>query len=279
MKPKPLQNNRLGRPGAGKAVLSTLARKATGGIITVGEAAPLLGVSRREASLRLAALARRGWLMRVHRGFYYVLPLESGAGEAVVAPDPWVLALRLFAPCYVGGWSAAEHWGLTEQLFRSTFVVTSANIRQRSVRTLGTEFRLVRVRTEHLTGISSVWRGAVRVPTSDRERTIADALIDPAWLGGIRHLADIFRTYAAEKKSDFPKILEHLERASRAGAIKRLGYLTETLLPEESDLVKSAHARRSTGIIRLDPSVKGRGRLSKRWGLWINVSLPRINET
>jgi len=279
MKYNSLRNKPLEGTGSAKATLSTLARKAVGGIVTIDEAAPLLGVSRRAASLRLAALARRGWLKRVHRGFYYVLPLESGAEEAVVAPDPWVLAFRLYSPCYIGGWSAAEHWGQTEQLFRSTFVVTNANIRKRSVRTLGTEFHLVRVRTERPTGIVSVWHGAVRVPTSDRERTIADALIDPGWLGGVRHLVDVLLAYVAERKTDFPKILEHLERAGRASAIKRLGFLAETLLPEESVLIISAHARRSTGVIRLDPSVKDKGRLSKRWGLWINVSLPHPNDS
>jgi predicted transcriptional regulator of viral defense system len=191
-----------------------------------------------------------------------------------VAPDPWVLALRLFSPCYIGGWSAAEHWGLTEQLFRSTFVVTSANIRARSAQILGTEFHLVRVRAERLVNTTAVWRGVLRVPTSDRERTIADALVDPTWIGGIRHLVDILYTYAEDQKKDFPKILAYLERTGRASGIKRFGFLMEKQFPTEVSLIRATHARRSTGIIRLDPSIKSRGKLSKHWGLWINVSLP-----
>ena len=31
--------------------------------------------------------------------------------------DPLVIAEKLFSPCYVGGWSAAEYWGITEQIF------------------------------------------------------------------------------------------------------------------------------------------------------------------
>jgi predicted transcriptional regulator of viral defense system len=274
MKRKAMAHKAISERPTPRDTLSKLSRHVVGGVVTIDEAASLLAVSRRDASLRLAALARRGWLARLYRGTYYVLPLESGPAETAVAADPWVLALRLFSPCYVGGWSAAEHWGLTEQLFRSTFVVTGANIRKRSVRILGSEFQLVRVLPEQLSGIASVWRGAVRVPTSDPERTIADALIDPTWIGGVRHLVDIILTSAADRKATFPKILAHLERTGRAAGIKRLGFLLESLFPAETDMISMAHARRSSGIIRLDPSVQGKGRLSKRWGLWVNVSLP-----
>jgi predicted transcriptional regulator of viral defense system len=278
MATKRLKDNELSREPSVKAVLSKLSRKAVGGVVTVHEAASLLGLERRAASARLAALARRGWLTRVRRGFYYVLPLESG-NEPAVAPDPWVLAFRLFEPCYIGGWSAAEHWGLTEQLFRSTFVVTSANIRERSQTFLRAEFHLVRVRQERLLKNSTVWRGDVRVPIADRERTIADALVDPTWIGGIRHLIDILHSYVTEPKKDFPKIIHTLDHIGHASGIKRLGFLAETLFPEESWLIEAAHARRSTGVIRLDPSIKSKGRLSKRWGLWINVSIPLHNNT
>lgn len=273
------RNNGLGGSAALKTILSKLSRRAVGGIVSIVEAASVLGVDRKAASARLAAIARRGWLTRVRRGFYYVLPLESNANEPAVAPDPWVLASRLFSPCYIGGWSAAEHWGLTEQLFRSTFVVTSANIRKRSAQLLGAEFHLVRIPPERLVSTTTVWRGAVRVPTSDRERTIADALVDPSWIGGVRHLVDILHTYGEDPKRDYPKILAHLERAGRASGSKRLGFLMETLFPTEGSLIREIHARRSTGIIRLDPSIKRRGQLSKRWGLWINVSLPLSEPT
>ncbi len=257
-----------------KPILSKLARHAVGGVVSVDDSASLLGLSRKEASARLAALARQGWLTRVRRGLYFIRPLESGAEEPAVAPDPWVLATRLFGPCYIGGWSAAEHWGLTEQLFRSTFVVTAANVRNRSPRALGAEFHLVRVRPERLVGTTTVWRDAVRVATSDPERTIADALIDPVWIGGMRHLVDVLHAYNLDHKGGLQKIFDHLERIGRASGIKRLGFLVEKLFPGETALIEAAHARRSAGLIRLDPSTKGKGRLLKRWGLWINVSIP-----
>ncbi len=261
-----------------RAILTTLARKAVGGIVTVEEAALLLGLSLKGTAIRLAALTRHGWLTRIRRGKYYILPLESSGGVTAVAPDPWVLAHRLFTPCYVGGWSAAEHWGLTEQLFRSTFVVTSANIRDRSPFFLGTEFHLVRVRPDRFSGAVPVWRESVRVQVSDREQTIADALVDPTWVGGIRHLIDMMKVYTGERKSDFQKVFEYLSLSRTAAGFKRFGFLLEKLFPDETTLISAARERLGAGLIRLDPSIRTKGRLLKRWGLWVNATIPSLEE-
>ncbi|MBK6407399.1 MAG: type IV toxin-antitoxin system AbiEi family antitoxin domain-containing protein [Holophagales bacterium] len=94
-----------------------------GSLVSTATAAELLGLPRGAATLTLLRLADRGWLSRVRRGLYLILPLEAGQDGGAVE-DPWVLADELFGPCYVGGWTAAEHWGSPDRLFRSTFVVS-----------------------------------------------------------------------------------------------------------------------------------------------------------
>jgi predicted transcriptional regulator of viral defense system len=256
-----------------KAILATLARAAHGGLVSVPDAAGLLGLSRRAAANRLGALARRGWLKRARRGLYLVLPLEAAPGSGQTVEDPWIFAGELYAPCYIGGWSAAEHWGFTEQLFRKTFVVTAANIRRRTERHLGAEFHLVRVPLDQLTGTVLVWRGRERVAVSDRERTIADALVSPHWIGGVRHLAEILTAYGESGERDFSKLLARVEERRRGAALKRLGYLAELLWPGTEALRERALALRTAGVVKLDPAVARRGKLNKRWGLWVNVSV------
>jgi hypothetical protein len=39
------------------------------------------------------------------------------AGSEQVIEDPWVLVPTLFGDSYIGGWTAAHHWELSEQLF------------------------------------------------------------------------------------------------------------------------------------------------------------------
>ena len=96
-------------------------------------------------------------------------------------------------------------------------------------------------------------------------------------LGGVRHLVDMLRTYRELRSSDLEKIVPHLELIDRGAGFKRFGYLIEMLWPEEEQLVQGALKRRSLGVIKLDPSVGVRGRLNKRWGLWINVQLPEAS--
>jgi predicted transcriptional regulator of viral defense system len=257
---------------ASKEKLRRLARGARGGLVTTARAAALLRQSPAEASATLARLMRQGWLLRVRRGLYLVLPLEAGR-EGGAVEDPWILARELYAPCYIGGWTAAEHWGLTEQLFRSTFVVTAAAIRHAADAFLGTEFHLVRAKKSHVENVRPIWRGRERIAVSDRERTIADALASPSWVGGIRHLAEIFRSYRSAKEWNPNRLIERVGEVGSGAAFKRLGYLAETVLSAESVLVDAALARRSAGVVKLDPAVEGRGRLTKRWGLWVNVRL------
>lgn len=236
-------------------------------------AVELLGEPRKQVANRLAALARQGWLRRVRRGLYLVLPLESNAAGPLAVEDPWILARELFSPCYIGGWSAAEHWGLTEQLFRSTFVVSGASPRQRSVRFLEAEFTVVRVVRARLTGTATIWRGAEKVTVSDRERTIVDALNAPDWVGGVRHLIDILTAHRQTPDWNLSKLLRELEAHGRGAAFKRFGFIVECLWPHETKAITQTLARRTSGYIKLDPSVRGRGTLNRRWGLWVNVSI------
>ena len=253
--------------------IAELARAAVGGLLTVPSAARALGVSGHEAAVRLGRLTRAGWLARAKRGLYLVLPVEAKPGNPGVADDAWVLAANLFAPCYVGGWTAAEHWGLTEQLFRSTFVVTAAPQRRQRETRLATEFHVVRVRPKVLNGTTLVWRGSTRVAISDPERTIVDALVHPHWVGGVRHLAEILATHRASKNFDASRLLKRAAERATGSAFKRLGYLAERLWPSEKAIIDAAHRRRTKGVIHLDPAVKSRGKMSKRWGLWVNVNI------
>lgn len=256
---------------ADRLTLSRIARAAHGGILPVERAAEELELPRRKTAILLASLVRRGWLVRVRRGLYLVPALEASPDRSPVVEDPWVLANALYAPCYVGGWSAAEHWGLTEQIFRSIFVISAGNIRRSMEQVLGVEFRVVRVRRSRLRHAVPIWRGTERVLVSTRAGTVADALASPDWVGGIRPLADMLVAFRESGKWDPSALLAALKSGGRGAGYKRLGFLIETLLPAEVSLSVACERKRTTGYVRLDPAVPERGRLNRRWGLWVNV--------
>jgi len=260
---------------AHRHTLSELARASSGGLVSVKQAAKVWAITSHDAAVRLGRLSRAGWLARAQRGLYLVLPLEHSADAEPVVDDAWLLAQKLFAPCYIGGWTAAQHWGLTEQLFRSTFVVTAAGRRSQREVKLSTEFHLVRVGAARLKGTTTIWRGAERVAVSDRERTIADALVHPSWVGGVRHLVEILGAYRDSKDFDPRKLCKRVDELGVGAAQKRLGYLMESLWPEEEAIIAHTLARRSAGTIQLDPSLESRGRMVKRWGLWVSGTIRR----
>ncbi len=251
--------------------LRSLARVARGGVLTISRATHALEVPPASASGVLARLARQGWLKRLRRGMYLILPLESEAAVSGVVEDTWIFAHELFAPCYIGGWSAAEHWDLTEQIFHSTFVVSATGVRRTHQVIAGVDFHVVQVPRKRLEAVGTVWRGRDRLATSSRERTIADALVSPDWLGGIRHLAAVLVAYRESEHWRPARLLEELGGIGTGAAFKRLGFLAEALDLGDSGLVEAARARRTSGIVKLDPSIRSRGRLSKRWGLWANA--------
>jgi predicted transcriptional regulator of viral defense system len=262
-----------GTPGGLREDLGRLARASRAGLISSEDAGRTLDLGARATSVRLSSLVRRGWLRRVRRGLFLVLPLETEPHTAPTVEDPWVLAGEVFAPCYIGGWSAAEHWDLTEQIFRSTFVVTARPIRRSDLRVHGMEFRVVHAHRDRVESVEPIWRGMERLRVASRERTIADGLATPSWLGGIRQVADILVAYRSSERWRPDRLRADLEIVGTGAAFKRLGYILEVLDLGAGELVRVAQAHRTTGIVKLDPGIPARGRLSKRWGLWVNATL------
>jgi predicted transcriptional regulator of viral defense system len=239
---------------------------------TADDAARALGVSHREAARIVGYLASKGWLSRVRRGLFTLVPLEADVPEAWRA-DPWLVASRVFAPCYIGGWSACEHWNLTEQLFRSVLVVSAEPRRSAQVTLQGTEFRVATRKPEALFGMSKVWRGRARVDVSDPTKTVLDVLDDPSIGGGIRNVADVLGVYLSGELRDDELLVGYADRLGNRTVFKRLGYLLEALAIDAPDLVETCLSRRSSGIGKLDPSIRGDGRITKRWGLRVNAQI------
>jgi predicted transcriptional regulator of viral defense system len=242
------------------------------GAFDVAEAARILGLPQDEAGQLLGYLARRGWLSRVRRGLYVAVPLDARqSGEWV--EDPWVVADRLFAPCYVGGWSACEHWDLTEQTFRTLLVVTARRVRHRDEIIQGLPFHLTVRNEDAFFGTVSVWRGQNKVAVSDPSRTVIDVLDDPSLGGGIRTVADMLAEYLRSRHRDDALLVRYGDRLGNRAAFKRLGYLLEYSHVEAPDLVEACLARRSSGLAKLDPAADAPGRIVRRWGLRMNVTL------
>jgi predicted transcriptional regulator of viral defense system len=246
--------------------LARVLRKARG-TISVEQAAASLSLPRKETAKKLSQWAQYGWLSRVRRGLYVPVPLESKSAD-VALEDPWIIAEILFSPCYIGGWSAAEHWDLTEQIFRSIMVMTTKKPRDRRPVIKSTAFVLRSISPDAFFGTKSIWRGPVKVNVSDPTRTVLDMLSDPGLGGGLRPTADVFRAYLKSTSKDLQLLVSFAERLGRGAVYKRLGFLLERFVPDEKAIIEKCRARISAGNTKLDPSLPAK-RLVTRWRLWV----------
>jgi len=266
-----ISTSRGGVSARNRERLATLARQLPGPF-TVNEAAAVLDLEPVRAGKLLADLAARGWLVRVRRNLYTTVPLETTA-PADWREDPWVVATKTFAPCYIGGWSACEHWGLTDQLFRDVVVFSAHQVRDRHPVIQSTPFVVKVVPAEKLFGTRVVWRGSSRISVSDPSRTLVDLLDDPNIGGGIRHVAEIVRTYFDSELRNDRLLLENLERFGNRALYKRLGYLIDALDIDAPDVTAVCLKRESAGISLLYPRVPARGPFLRRWNLRLNAQI------
>lgn len=235
------------------------------------EVADRLGVPPGRASRLLRHLASQGWLTRVAHGLYVSVPLEARASGQWIE-DPWVVGSKVFAPCFIAGWSACEHWGLTDQIFNEVAVITAKPVRRKRQSIQRTTFVVRQVAPDQMFGTKAIWRRESRVEVSDPSRTVIDVLDDPRLGGGIRHVAASVGEYCSSY-FDEELLLGYAERRGNRSVYKRLGYLLETMNQAPAGVVEACRARMSSGVVSLDPSVSATGRIVKRWNLRVNAAL------
>jgi predicted transcriptional regulator of viral defense system len=255
--------------GLGKAErerLTSLIRQSDG-IISVKEAAEILSIEPAKVAKLLSRWSRKGWVSRISRGVYLPVPIESLTADIPIE-DSWIVAKKLFSPCYVGGWSAAEYWDLTEQIHRTLVILTERKPRKRRVSIKNIELLLRTVPRKAMFGLRPVWRGQIRVDVSDPSRTIADLMNDPALGGGIRPTAEIFLNYLKSNNKDLALLVNYAEKLENGAVFKRLGFLVEKLAPQEKEAIAVCRSRLTQGNAKLDPSIAA-GRLVTKWKLWI----------
>jgi predicted transcriptional regulator of viral defense system len=262
-------NNLAGLGKKSRERLALLMRSMKG-VISLKDAASILKMPEAQTATFVSRLCKNGWLSRIRRGMYIPVSIESKNVDPV-SEDPWAIAQRLFEPCYIGGWSAAEHWDLTEQIFRSVLVVTARKVRSKQIEAGGTEYFVKMTTKEKLFGTTEVWKNNAKVKVSDPSKTIIDVLNDPEIGGGIRPVFDLLKNYLSSKNKNFDLLVQYGEKTGNGAIFKRLGFLVEKKYPQEKSFLERCQLRISKGYSKLDPALKGDKIISK-WKLWIPAS-------
>jgi len=235
-------------------------------VVSVSIASQTLGIERRAAAKLLSRWKQQGWLQRIGQGLYVFVPLDLAGSEQLIA-DPWVLVPTLFNQGYIGGWTAAHHWELTEQLFNETLVFTTRRVTNKRVIAQSAVFLLHNVAPIRLFGLKTLWRGSVKVSISDPARTLVDMIAAPEVGGGIEHVADGLSAYLKTKTANRDLLIRYAGEFNNGIIFKRLGYLAETQVHDDK-LAAACRSRLTQGYARLDPTLPPE-KLVTAWRLWL----------
>ncbi len=256
----------LGLKGKSREMLAILLR-GTMGTMTIDDACRLLNIPPEKARKYLSRWAQQGWISRISRGVYIPVPIDANRPDIAIE-DPWIIASALFSPIYVGGWTAAHHWELTEQLFRAIVVFTTRSVRDRNPTIRDVPFIIHTAKEKKIFGTSTVWRNDIKIQVSNPTRTILDILNNFSVGGGLIQGVEIFRNYMDSEHKNLELLIKQISKFGNKTLFKRLGYLLEKLFPNEQKIISICKDNLSQGNSKLDPHVNS-NKLVTRWKLWV----------
>lgn len=234
--------------------------------ITVIEAAMVLEMQARPVAKLLSRWVEKGWISRVKRGLYALLSTQVVMDVAL--DNSWIIAEKLYHPCYIGAQSAAAYWRLLKQKPHSLAVLTTQKPRNLSPVISNTHYSLRTVSKQTMFGLHPINCGGATVVVSDPARTIIDFLVDPKLGGGIYAVIDLFINYLKSEYKNIILLFDYAKRIGSGAVLKRLGFLLEQYEPYEYNIIAFCKMLVTTGYIKLDPQLDAK-KLVTRWGLWI----------
>lgn len=218
----------------------------------------------------LSRLHNGGWVKRIERGLYMVIPLDAGPARAW-AESSLVVASYLIPEGAVAYWSALHYWHLTEQWARTVFIQSSQRKSKADLLLDAVHYQFVTIKPERFFGFVSMPVDHHTVRITDREKTIIDAADRPDLSGGIAQLAIVLGRHWQEL--DWRLLDEYLRRFNSGAVVKRLGYLIEKLalpLPDLPTRLQGWQALLSAGITLLEPGSNNPGPIDRRWRICDN---------
>ncbi len=239
-------------------LLDKLAKE--GDTFTVQEALDMSDLKRESLNTLLSRLEKRGWIERIEKGKYMIVPLGSEKGKYTL--DEFVLGSTLVDPSCIGYWSALNYHGLTEQIPTTVFVQTTSRKKQREKKIFGVDFKIIKLKKEKFFGKESFWSNNEQVDITDKEKTIVDCLDKLQYCGGIIEIAKGIRSGDFDEE----KILEYIDRIGNTGVLRRFGYLCDLY-----GLNIDIPSIESRNYLLLDPTMPKKGDKSSKWRLTINL--------
>lgn len=222
----------------------------------------------------LSDMTKRGLLLRLKDGLFYVIPYEQDAESFIPEWHSVAECLVSEARHYIGYYSALQIHGLITQPSLKEQIVVSKQIRPSEIKIKDVRFQFIYHNEKHFFGAKKIWIDSFnKVSCSDLEKTFIDCLFKPDYSGGIVETAKAI--YASRDKIKWDKLLDYAEKFDSQAVIKRLGFLLETL-GIGHQVVGALQKRKTSSYIALDTELPQSGKRLSRWSIQQNVETETI---
>jgi predicted transcriptional regulator of viral defense system len=222
----------------------------------------------------LSDMTRRGLLMRLKAGVYFIIPYEQNAEHFM--PDWHLIAEHLVnnAKYYIGYYSALQIHSLITQPSLKEQIVVSKQIRPSEIKIKEVTFQFIYHNDKHFFGAKKMWIDSFnKVLCSDLEKTFIDCLFKPDYAGGIVEVARAI--YTSKDNIDYDKLLEYARKFDSQAVIKRLGFLLE-ILDINTHIMVELKQMKTDSYVVLDTELPNTGKRISRWSIQQNLETETI---
>lgn len=222
----------------------------------------------------LSDMTRRGLLMRLKVGVYYIIPYEQDAQTFM--PDWHLLAEHLVndAKHYIGYYSALQIHNLITQPSLKEQIVVSKQIRPSEIKIKDVSFQFIYHNDKHFFGSKKIWIDSFhKVFCSDLEKTFIDCLFKPDYAGGIVEVARAI--YTSKDQIKYETLLDYATKFDSQAVIKRLGFLLE-ILDINSKIIDDLQKIKTASYVLLDTELPKTGKRISRWSIQQNLETETI---
>lgn len=222
----------------------------------------------------LSDMTKRGLLMRLKDGVFYIIPYEQNAETFM--PD-WHLIgeyLVIDAKHYIGYYSALQIHNLITQPSLKEQIVVSKQIRPSEIKIKNVTFQFIYHNEKHFFGSKQIWIDNFnKVLCSDLEKTIIDCLFKPEYAGGIVEVAKAI--YISKENINYNSLLDYAKKFDSQAVIKRMGFLLE-MLNIKQEIISDLQKLKSASYVILDTELPRAGKRNSRWGIQQNLETETI---
>jgi predicted transcriptional regulator of viral defense system len=222
----------------------------------------------------LSDMVKRGLLMRLKKGLYFIIPYEKDVESFM--PDWHIIAgyLTKGGNHYIGYYSALQIHNLITQPSLKEQIVVPKQFRPSTIKIKNVDFQFIYHNENHFFGAKKIWIDSFnKVLCSDLEKTFIDCLFKPDYAGGIVEVARAI--YTSKDKIIFDKLFEYVERFKSQAVIKRLGFLLE-ILEIETDIIPKLNKIKTASYVLLDTELPKSGKMISRWSIQQNLETETI---